>query len=96
MRDVVAIPFGDVSKRVARVAGQALYRDGVDIETVQAVTSGKPVYVNADSRVVDVKRALLSKEIRLLPVLDGICLLGFVDFSALTLEPYRTRLSTLK
>jgi hypothetical protein len=83
MRDILSVPFGDVSERLARLVGLALRRDGVDVERVQTVSSGEPVYVAADSMVPDVARALRGKEVRLLPVLDGICLLGFVDVSAL-------------
>jgi hypothetical protein len=83
MRDILSVPFGDVSERVARRVGLALRLDGVDVERVPTVSSGKPVYVAADSTVADVARALRSKEIRLLPVLDGIYLLGFVDVAAL-------------
>ena len=83
MRDILSVPFGDVSERLARLVGLALRSDGVDVERVQTVSSGKPVYVGADSMVADVERALRSKDIRLLPVLDGVHLLGFVDVSVL-------------
>ncbi|MGH2817339.1 MAG: CBS domain-containing protein [Actinomycetota bacterium] len=83
MRDIVSVPFGDVSERLARLVGLALRRDGVDVERVQTISSGKPVYVAADSMVADVARALRSKDVRLLPVLDGMDLLGFVDVSAM-------------
>ncbi len=83
MRDIVSVPFGDVSERLARLVGLALRRDGVDVERVETISSGKPVYVAADSMVADVARALRSKDVRLLPVLDGIDLLGFVDVSAM-------------
>jgi CBS domain-containing protein len=83
MRDVVSVPFGDVSERLARLAGLALRSDGVDVERVPTVSSGKPVYAGADSMVADVERALRSKNVRLLPVLDGVRLLGLVDVSAL-------------
>jgi hypothetical protein len=83
MRDVVSVPFGDVSERLARLAGLALLRDGVDVERVPTVSSGKPVYVGADSMVADVERALRRKDVRLLPVLDGIHLVGFVDVTLL-------------
>ena len=83
MRDILSVSFGDVSKRLARLVGLALRRDGVDIERVQTIFSGKPVYVTADSMVADVARALCNKEVRLLPVLDGTYLLGFVDVSAM-------------
>jgi CBS domain-containing protein len=83
MRDVLSIQFGDVPERLARLVGLALRRDGVDVERVQTISSGKPVYVAADSMVADVARALRSRDIRLLPVLDGTYLLGFVDVSAL-------------
>jgi CBS domain-containing protein len=68
MRDILSIPFGDVSEGLTRLAGLAL--------------CGKPVYADADSMVVDVDHALRSKEVRLLPVLDGTSLLGLVDVSA--------------
>jgi CBS domain-containing protein len=83
MRDVLSIQFGDVSEGLARLVGLALRRDGVDVERVHTVSSGKPVYADANSMVVDVDRAIRSKEVRLLPVLDGTSLLGFVDVSAL-------------
>jgi CBS domain-containing protein len=83
MRDAVSVPFGDVSERLARLVGLALRRDGVDVERVPTISSGKPVYVGADSMVADVERALRSKDIRLLPVLDGVQLVGFVDVSLL-------------
>jgi CBS domain-containing protein len=83
MRDIVSVPFGDVSERLARLAGLALRRDGVDIERVLTISSGKPVYAGADATVADVERALRSKDVRLLPVLDGVHLLGFVDVSVL-------------
>jgi CBS domain-containing protein len=79
----VSVPFGDVSERLARLAGLALRSDGVDVERVPTVSSGKPVYAGADSMVADVERALRSKNVRLLPVLDGVRLLGLVDVSAL-------------
>ncbi len=84
MRDILSVPFGDVPERLARLVGLALRRDGVDVEGVQTVSSGKPVYVAADSMVADVARALRGKEVRMLPVLDGIYLLGFVEVSALS------------
>jgi CBS domain-containing protein len=83
MRDVVSIPFGDVSARLARLVGLALRRDGVDVERVPTLSSGKPVYAGADAMVADVERALRSQDVRLLPVLDGVRLLGFVDVSQL-------------
>jgi CBS domain-containing protein len=83
MRDAVSVPFGDVSERLARLVGLALRRDGVDVERVPTISSGKPVYVGADSMVADVERALRSKDVRLLPVLDGVQLVGFVDVSLL-------------
>jgi hypothetical protein len=83
MREVVSVPFGDVSERLARLVGLALRRDGVDVERVPTVSSGKPVYAGADSMVADVERALRSKNVRLLPVLDGIHLVGFVDVTLL-------------
>jgi CBS domain-containing protein len=83
MRDVLSVPFGDVSARLARLAGLALRRDGVDVELAPTISSGRPVYAVADSMVADVERALRSKDIRLLPVLDGVRLLGFVDVSQL-------------
>ena len=83
MRDVLSVPFGDVSAQLARLAGLALRRDGVDVELVPTISSGRPVYAGADSMVADVERALRSKDVRLLPVLDGVRLLGFVDVSQL-------------
>lgn len=83
MRDILSISFGDVSEGLARLVGLALRRDGVDIERVHTVPNGKPIYADADSMVVDVDRALRSKEVQLLPVLDGTSLLGLVDVAAL-------------
>ena len=82
IRDLISIPFSGPGAIGAHVAN-ALIADGVDIMGVngRALRRGTPVYVNADSPPEDAMGRL--KELRggVIPVLQGLKLLGFLDLS---------------
>lgn len=80
---LVSIPFVGPPNIRAMVA-TVLLSDGVDVMSsgLNALRRGTPVYVRADSAVEEVLGRLKELSVKIVPVIEGLDLLGFLDLSS--------------
>ena len=85
---LISIPFIGPASIGATVAN-VLLSDGVDIMTVGArpLKRGTPVYVTAERGADEVIERLKEVSVELIPVLEGIVLLGFFDVASANGHP---------
>lgn len=80
---LVSIPFVGPPAIRATVA-TALLSEGVDVMSsgLKALRHGTPVYVRADCAVEEVVARLKELSVKIVPVIEGLDLLGFLDLSS--------------